>query len=148
MNLAEKYIRAVLIDGYLADAFARAGFKTEARKIKIQAGTTIKLINKALDEMPTLDIWDVVGSVLAGGMTPKHRAARQNRGMHFARIGKVEKVMLKTLRDAFDSLYKTIHAEDWTRRQQLKATSRMMKGVMEAPRKKAQAMLAAASEKK
>ena len=147
MNLTEKYLRAVLIESYLADAFARAGFKTEARKLKIQANATIKLISKAVDEMPKLDVWDSVMSALSGELTPKHRATRQKRGMHFARIGRAEKVMLKTLRDAFDSLYKT-HG-DWTRREQLNATSRMMKGLMESSKKKAQAMLAAAeSEKK
>jgi hypothetical protein len=137
---------AVLINGFVADSFARQGFKTEGRKLKIQSDTTIKLISKALDEMPKIDAWEGMVSVLSGGMTAKHRAARQNRGKHFARIAHAEKVMLKTLRNAFDSLYKT--RDDWSRREQIQAKSRMMKAVIESPKKKAQEWLAVSSDKK
>jgi hypothetical protein len=142
VNLMETYLRAEVVKP-LANSFGRLGFKTEARLLKIQGDQLLKLVNKAFDEMPTIDPWEAVGSILGGGMTPTNRENRQQRGTHLKRIGEAEKVMLKTFRKALESLYKT-HT-DWTRRQQLQATSRMMKAMMEQPKERAQSLLAAAA---
>jgi hypothetical protein len=144
VNLVETYIRAAIVQGLAVTSLERLGFKTEARLLKIQSNQLIKLVNKAIAEMPKIEPFDVVYSVLSGGaMSPAHREKRQQRGKYLQRIGQAEKVMLKTLRKSFDSLYKT--HDDWTRRQQLQATSRMMKAMMEKPKEKAQSILAAAS---
>jgi hypothetical protein len=143
VNFVEKYLRADIVRGPLAAALDRAGFKTEARLLKAQGEQVTKLLDKAIKEMPSFDPWESVSFILSGGMSPSHRARRQVRGMHFERISKSEKIMLKTLRRAFDSLYKT--RTDWNRRAQLQATSRMMKAMIEAPKQKAQSLLAAAS---
>jgi len=145
VNLVETYIRASVVNGLAVTSMERAGFKTEARLLKIQSEQLIKLVNKAIAEMPKIDPFDVVYSVLSGGLSPTHREKRQQRGKHLQRVGQAEKIMLKTLRKSFDSLYKT--HDDWTRRRQLQATSRMMKAMIEKPKEKAKSLLSAASRK-
>jgi hypothetical protein len=143
VNLLETHLRADYVRGYFAGAFERAGFKTESRKLRIQAEQVSKLIDKALTEMPTFEPFETLGAILGGGMTKSHREKRRLRGKHYAAIGSAERVMLKTLKKAFDSLYRT--RADWNRRTQLAATSRMMKAMITKPKGQAQSLLAVGS---
>jgi DnaJ-domain-containing protein 1 len=141
VNLLESHLRADVIRGYLSGAFERLGFATEARLLRIQSEQLVKLIDKALEEMPAVDPWYALSSILGGEVTATYREIRRVRGKHYERIGKAEKTMMKTLRRSFNNMYKT-HS-DWPKRQQLQATSRMMKEMVEQSKKAAKGLLEA-----
>jgi hypothetical protein len=140
VNLLEKYMRANVVHRF-AEALGRWGFTTESRRLKVQSQAVMTLINKALNEMPTFESWDVTSTVLRGEMSPTFREKRKQQGKYYERIGNAENIMLRTLRQALDSFHKT--NEKWNRRQQIKATSVTMKAFEQAPREKARALMAA-----
>lgn len=140
MNLAETYLRAEIING-LSKPFGRLGYKTEARLLRIQSELVTTTINKAIAEMPNIEPWEAIAALLGGGMTPAQRLKRQVRGKYMKIIGDAERTMLKTLRRAFENLYKA--HEDWPRRKQIATTTMMMKGIMNVPKEKVQEELAA-----
>ena len=142
MNLLETHLRAFIVNDVIAGAFERHGFKTETRRLKIQSREVLDLVGKALKEMPPLEPLESFLWMLGGKPSGSYAEKRRVRGRYYERIGKAEKIMLNTLRGAFDSLYKT-HTE-WSRREQIAATTRMMKGMIEEPKRRAKAMLAAA----
>jgi hypothetical protein len=141
MNLLEVQLRAASVQDLFAESFERQGFKTEGRKLKIQSGEVLALVKKALDEMPKFERLEVLVGILGGKSAVTYREKRRVQGKYYERIGKAEKAMLKTLRSAFDSFYKT--RADWTRRQQINATTRMIKAVIEMPKKQAKELMAA-----
>jgi hypothetical protein len=73
VNLLETHLRADVVRGYMSGAFERFGFKTEARLLRIQSQQLIKLIDKALEEMPAIDPWEGLSSILGGEMTSTYR---------------------------------------------------------------------------
>ncbi len=144
MNLSEKILRAKFVHD-LSDVFANVGFKTEARLMKIQSDAVIKLVTKALDEMPKVEMSDLVAKVLGGGkVSVAHRAERHLRGKHYQNIGRAEKVMLKSVKAAFDNLFNSHYG--WTGRKKLDATSRMMRTLMGKPKTESQSLLVAAKK--
>jgi hypothetical protein len=139
MNLLATQVRAGIVQDYMAGAFVRHGFKTEGRLLKVQSSEVLALVKKAIDEMPAFGPFEALEAALSWSPSAPYHEKRRHRGKHYERIGKAEKTMLKTLRKAFDSLYRTHN--DWTRREQINATSRMMKAVIDTPRKKAKALM-------
>lgn len=143
MNLLEIQIRAGMVQNHLADAFSRLGFKTEGRLLKIQSTQLLALLKKAWAEMPEIDPTEAVAAILGGKETAgsPYYEKRRKRGKYYRQIGEADKVMLKTMRKAFESLYRDHH--DWTRRKQLATTSLMMKAFMDVPREKVKGLLTA-----
>ena len=127
----------------LSDVFANVGFKTEARLMKIQSDAVIKLVTKALHEMPKVEMSDLVARVLGGGeISTAHRADRRARGKHYQNIGQAEKLMLRTVKAAWDSLFRSHYG--WTGRKRLDATSRMMRTLVKKPKADSQSLLLSA----
>jgi len=140
MNLLEVQIRAVLA-AKAAESLTRCGFKTEGRKLKVQATEVAALVTKALEEMPPIGVLELYANYNAGkSASTAYKEKRRARGKYYAQIGKAEKTMLKTYRAALDSLYKS--NDDWTRRQQIDATVRMYRAIMDTSRAHAKQLLA------
>ena len=113
--------------------------------MKIQSDAVVKLVTKAMQEMPRVEMSDLVAKVLGGGtISAAHRADRQLRGKHYHNIGMAEKVMLKTVKTAWDNLFKSHYG--WTGRKKLDATSRMMRTLMGKPKTESQSLLVAAKK--
>jgi hypothetical protein len=137
VSLAESYVRAELVRGPLSAAFGRSGFKTEARLLKIQADNVVKLLDKAITEMPTVEAWESLAAILGGAAN--YREKLRTRGTYMKRIGDAEKIMMRTLRKAFESMYKS--NQDLNKRQQIKATNDMMRAMIDVPKKRVKALL-------
>lgn len=108
--------------------------------MKVQSDAVIKLVTKALHEMPKLEMSVLVAKVLGGGkISAAHQADRQLQGKHYQNIGRAEKIMLKTVKAAWNNLFKSHYG--WTGRKRLDATSRMMSTLMGKPRMQSQSLL-------
>ena len=148
MNLLQIYVKTILIGEYLAPAFQRGGFKTEARLLKIQSDQLVKLLGKA-------------GAELSGNARPS--LSRRSGGFAWQRevsipltrtiaasekvlekVGKVDKTLQRTLKKALNNMYSvTLNAK--SRRERVQLASRMINALNSSSKKKALSMLSTKS---
>jgi hypothetical protein len=144
VNLLQIYVKTILIGDYLAPAFQRGGFKTEARLLKIQSGQLVKLLGKVgseLSEMPGPALAGAVAVLLgSGSFDSAYNDNRRKRGKLLEKVGKVDKTLQRTLKKALNNMY-SVTLRGKSRRERVQIASRIINALDSSSKKKALSLL-------